>query len=305
LEGAPRIEDFRLQWDATPFQSRHELTLSMTGEAFAWSAGLGTPQTPATPLPWVFDAAPDRRWFDDEEGHDDNSDRRKRAYVTSARLTIAGWKNGIASGRLQFQTTRGVAFDTAFDARIEDRDGVLERASRLSESSSKPGGVDVQAAALGGSPRVVRVTITNCSEASIYVLKDPSLPGIDVDRSGRLTLHFDVEDFPEGTDANVNIFPQPNLEEIGPTRSVTRQLEIPSRVKLSNWLGIHWDLTERPPRHLREPPTVDLRFPLEVKAVVGYGHSRFVYTAQTVPQDARLAFLQWQRRAASPAIAVE
>ncbi|HVG93507.1 MAG TPA: hypothetical protein VND21_03605 [Planctomycetota bacterium] len=135
LAGGPAIESFHLQWDATPFQSRHEFMLSIAGAAFAWGASLRTPATPDAPFPWVLVPEKDRRAFDDEEGSDEKSVARHRASVTAAQLTISSWTDGILSGRLELKTTRGVEFDTTFHARLADRDGVLAKAAARTKES--------------------------------------------------------------------------------------------------------------------------------------------------------------------------
>jgi hypothetical protein len=135
LDGGPALEDLRIQWDATPFQSRHEIDVALTGAGFAWAAGFHTPRTPDHGFPWVLEAAEDRRSFDDEEGVDERSGARRRAYVTAARLTISSWKDGVVSGRIELKTTRGVQVDAPFQARLADRDGVLGKGAASAPKS--------------------------------------------------------------------------------------------------------------------------------------------------------------------------
>jgi hypothetical protein len=130
LDGGPEMSSFLLLWDSTPFASRHEIQVEMNGAGSSWSAGFHTDTTPDHAFPWTFDVAPDRRGFDDDEGFDAaHGEARHRANVTAARLTLNGWSDGIVSGRLRFATTRGVDFDAPFQARLDDRDGVLAKAS--------------------------------------------------------------------------------------------------------------------------------------------------------------------------------
>jgi hypothetical protein len=48
--------------------------------------------------------------------------------VTSARITITSWKDGIASGRFELTAIHGVEFDVKFVTWLADVDGVLARA---------------------------------------------------------------------------------------------------------------------------------------------------------------------------------
>ena len=130
LDGGPAGASFLLTWDATPYQSLHELDIAMNGAAGAWGAGMHTSATPDHAFPWTFEIASSRRSFDDDEGYDGlHGEARHRANVTAARLTLDGWKDGIVSGRILLTTTRGVDFDTTFQSRLPDRDGVLARGS--------------------------------------------------------------------------------------------------------------------------------------------------------------------------------
>lgn len=133
LDGGPAVEEFLVMWDATPFESRHLLHVALTGAAFAWGAGFATSTTPDHAFPWVFEPDVNRRSFDDDEGEDasEAGDARHRANVTAARLRIDGWKDGVVSGHLELKTTRGVEYDTTFQTRLADRDGVLARAATL------------------------------------------------------------------------------------------------------------------------------------------------------------------------------
>jgi len=147
-------------------------------------------------------------------------------------------------------------------------------------------------------------TITNNSDASIFLLEDPALPGREATLS-TLALRYDVEDDPLGADANVNIFPVPAMTLLARGATVTRRVEIHNPTILSNWLHLHWDSSTIPPTYLRRPPSVRMVPPLKVRVVVGYGTEAFEYTTTTIPQDERLAFLAWQRRAASSAITID
>jgi hypothetical protein len=147
------------------------------------------------------------------------------------------------------------------------------------------------------------VTIRNETGADIRLLDDPRLPGLEATASS-LTIHYDVEDFPEGTDANVNVFRVPKQTILRSGGTVTRRVEVPDPVRLSNWVGLHWDTSSSPPTYLRAAPSVPLGSRVTVEVVVGYGTVPFEYTTKTVPQDQRLAFLAWQRRATSTPITI-
>lgn len=138
LDSGPAIEAFDLRWDGTPYQSRHELGLAITGAGFAWSAGLQTPTLPDGPFPWVLVPEKNHRGFNDEEGYDEGSQARQRAFVTDARLTISSWKDEIITGRLELKTTRGIDYDATFQARLADRDGVLAKAAALPAKLAAP-----------------------------------------------------------------------------------------------------------------------------------------------------------------------
>ena len=181
---------------------------------------------------------------------------------------------------------------------------LLLTGSRPGSSPASPSGaVDVRVVAQALSPTrlTFQVSIANRTGGDVYLVDDPRRPGVEATPTS-LTLHYDVEDFPPGTLANVNIFPVPAFTVVPAGGTVTRRAEVLNPVALSNWLGLHWDTTAEPPVYLRRVPSVTMLFPLEVRAVVGYGSGPFEYTTATVPQDQRLAFLLWQRRAASPAV---
>jgi hypothetical protein len=159
-----------------------------------------------------------------------------------------------------------------------------------------------------GAPRppdgmALEVRIRNETGADVHLLDDPSLPGLEASASS-LTLHYDVEDFPDGADANVNVFRVPARTIVRSGGTATRRVEVTSPVALSNWVGLHWDTSSRPPTRLRAAPSVALGPHVTVKVVVGYGTTPFEYTTRTVPQDQRLAFLAWQRRANSTPITI-
>ena len=81
----------------------------------------------------MLEAIPERSVFVDDASLDDpvpgSKRTRRQLNLTSARLTLAGWKDGVASGRFEMKTTRGVELDFAFHAALEDRDGALAAAA--------------------------------------------------------------------------------------------------------------------------------------------------------------------------------
>jgi len=44
-------------------------------------------------------------------------------------LLITSWKDGIAQGRVEMKTSRGVDLDATFTSWVEDRDGALGKAT--------------------------------------------------------------------------------------------------------------------------------------------------------------------------------
>ena len=127
LDGMPEFEEFTVAWDQSG--SDHNRGLFVGLRTFTWSVGVTTSAPPEGPLPWTLDAVPEQSQFNDDRGYSDifsqDDFKRWQRNLTSARLTIASWKDGIASGRLEFKTSRGVNMDTTFHAWVEDRSGVL------------------------------------------------------------------------------------------------------------------------------------------------------------------------------------
>ncbi|MBL9089307.1 MAG: hypothetical protein JNM10_19360 [Planctomycetia bacterium] len=131
LEGVAAFEGFRVEWDRSGYDGNRGLWAAL--ETFGWSVGITTKAPPKGPLPWTLDAVAERSQFNDDRGYHDllseDDAKRWRANLRSARLTITSWKDGVASGRFEFETGRGVALDTPFDVWMEDRDGSLARAA--------------------------------------------------------------------------------------------------------------------------------------------------------------------------------
>jgi hypothetical protein len=136
--GAREFERFALEWDQSGY-ARNE-GLSMTLQTFEWSAGITTKGPPSGRLPWILEAVAERSQFNDERGYRGvifpEDQKRWRENLTSARLTISSWKDGVASGRFEMKTTRGVDLDFVFHAAFSDRGGALARAA-ASGSSGK------------------------------------------------------------------------------------------------------------------------------------------------------------------------
>jgi hypothetical protein len=83
----------------------------------------------------------ERSLFDDDEGRDDSPEgvARRRDALVSARVAITSWKDGVASGRVEARTARGLAVDLVFQARLDDRRDVL-RLAAAAAAAAKPAG---------------------------------------------------------------------------------------------------------------------------------------------------------------------
>jgi hypothetical protein len=137
LEGGrlPRIEGATLE--SFRFDTVHSPpgTLTLHLGSLGWYAWLET-KLPDGPLPWTLDVARDHSGFSDDEfscvsGPEDG--KRRRENLSSARITISAWKDGIAKGGVAMRTTRNVNLDLSFVAALPDRDGAPAKAAAPSK----------------------------------------------------------------------------------------------------------------------------------------------------------------------------
>ncbi len=308
LDGMPKFEGFTVAWDQSGYD--HNRGLYVGFRTFAWSAGITTSAPPKGPLPWTLDVVRERSQFNDDRGYSDlfsqDDFKRWQGNLTSARLTIASWKDGIASGRLEFKTTRGVNLDLTFHAWVEDRSGLLEVAGsaaisdelRVTVRSLQPDAERTASHRTSGLS--LRVTIANGTAHDIYLVDEPGMPNLEP-TSSSLVLHWDVEDFPPNAVANMNIFPVPHLTRLSPGQVVERDVAVLNPVALSNYLRMYWDNGTPPQRVRQTPPPILLESPATITAKIGYAMKPFVYDSKSI-QDERLAFMDWQRIITSPPI---
>lgn len=131
LSGMKDFERFTVEWDRSGYDGNKGLTVGL--ETFPWRLWVTTKAPPDGPFPWVLETVPARSHFDDYAGYQDllsaDDYERWRRNLTSARLTLTSWKDGLVAGRLELTTSRGVSVDTTFHARMEDRGGALARAA--------------------------------------------------------------------------------------------------------------------------------------------------------------------------------
>jgi hypothetical protein len=132
FRGAPPLERFDLRLDPT---GKAPARLSVGTNSLRWRAHVTLGEVPSTPLPWVLEKVQEESSFSDDGfsccvSVDDLE--RWRQNLASARLTVSSWKDGVASGRLEMKTTRGIELDFEFHAPLDDVEGRLARAAKSS-----------------------------------------------------------------------------------------------------------------------------------------------------------------------------
>lgn len=135
LDGGPPeadVVDFSLEWPRTGSPALDRMGPTVSLALVAGDLWISTGETPRSPLPWALDAVRERSEYQVERScclPSPGTFERAQAALTSARLTISSWKDGVATGRLAVVTTKGLVFDAAFAAFLPDRDGVFAKAA--------------------------------------------------------------------------------------------------------------------------------------------------------------------------------